>query len=248
MKFKLYPWKMSSEGAKLLADTMSITMTRTPSEFKRNDVAINWGSGDPLGLSNSHTVLNHYPAVLRAIDKITSFKAFNAAHVPTLAWTLSANKAQDWSNEGHKVYGRLNAGADGYGLKVFQARSTIPSEYHFYTKRFATSREFRVNCAFGEAIDITEKKRRNGTTPNEDIRCGNDWVYCRNNLSTFPQRQLADVAAKAVSCLGLDFGGVDVGMANNGTLAVFEVNTAPWLGTIIARKYKEAFEEHFICE
>ncbi len=247
MNFKLFPWKMSSEGAKLLADTMNIPMTQNPRDYGQGEVAINWGRGDPLGLPQNYTILNRYPAVMRAIDKLATFRALNSAHVSTLAWTLSHDKAQNWSNEGHKIYGRSNAGADGSGIKVYPARSVVQGFHDFYTKGFAKEREFRVNCAFGEAIDILEKKRRTGTTPNLDIRCGEDWVYCRNHLAEYPEL-VNTAAAAAVSALGLDFGGVDVGVSNTGTVCIFEVNTAPWLGTVIARKYKEAFEEHFVCE
>lgn len=243
IKFYIFPWKITSESAKLLTSKLGGTLTRDMDQVGRNDIVINWGWGNPLGLSANALVLNRYPAIRKAIDKLETFRLLVQAGVPTLAYTESHSKAVAWSNEGNKVYGRSNEGCDGEGLMVYNP-GRPPERHSFYTKGFPTHREFRINVAFGQAIDITEKKRRIGTTPNPDVRTGEDWVYCRNNLVQYPGT-LADAASRAVTALGLDFGGVDVGLANNQAICVFEVNTAPWLGSLIAEKYALTFKEKY---
>lgn len=157
VKFYIFPWKMTSESAKLLTQKLGGILTRDMGEVGRNDVVINWGWGNPLGLPASALVLNRYPAIRKAIDKLETFRLLVQAGVPTLAYTESHSKAVAWSNEGNKVYGRSNEGCDGEGLMVYNP-GRPPERHSFYTKGFPTHREFRINCAFGQAIDITRKR------------------------------------------------------------------------------------------
>src|SRR6266705_4530290 len=172
--FKIFPWKMTSEGAILLAKTMSAPLTINPSSCTLDDIVINWGNGSALGLSNRHKILNKYNNVMNSVDKLRAFKCFNGADVPTLAWTKNYETAKGWGNAGIKVYGRMNAGRDGSGIKVFQVGEDVQPYFDFYTRAFNTQREFRVNVAFGKTIDVLEKKRRIGATVNPDIRTGDD--------------------------------------------------------------------------
>ncbi len=240
--FIVFPFKMTSEGAQLLAKTMNAKITMHPSECGLNDIIINWGHGSALGLSNQHKILNKYPKVMNSVYKQRAFKCFEEAGVPTLDWTKDLATAKRWGRTS-KVYGRQDAGADGSGLKVFQMGEDIQPYFDFYTKGFDTAREFRVNVAFGKTIDVLEKKRRIGATVNPDVRTGDDWLYCRHNLTPYPDRLCTDAANAIVSC-GLDFGAVDIALNDVNKTCVFEVNTAPWLGTVIAAKYAEAFYEH----
>lgn len=237
----IFPFKETSEGAILLRDTLKTEFITRRTRMDDETVVINWGCGytSPPGMR----VFNTQDAINRAIRKLTSFQRFQAKNVPCPEVTVDIQKAKRWLNQGHIVYGRADCAENGHGTKIYNPGDTIETYHDFYSKRFPTAREFRVNVAFGEAIDVCEKKQRNGTRPNHLLRVGDDWVYCRENLDGYPKTLVKGSAIKAVKSLGLDFGGVDVGVSDDDEVCVFEVNTAPWLGTIIARKYANAFEQ-----
>lgn len=99
--------------------------------------------------------------------------------------------------------------------------------------------------AFGQVIEVNEKKRRNGTNPDPLVRSSSDWVFCVYNLAPYPDI-LKDTAIDAVQALGLDFGGVDIAMDSNSNVCVYEVNTAPWINRESSTlAYVNAFKEHF---
>ena len=243
-KLVIFPFKHTSEGAILLRETLRTRFVDVGSRLTADDVVINWGCG--WAVTPGRKVLNKRDAINRAINKLAAFDFFEEHGVPCPEYTTSRSLATYWLVRGNTIYARETAeGENGRGIKIYQPGDTIEREYCFYSKAFPTAREFRVNCAFGNAIDVCEKKRRNGTRPNPLMRVGDDWVYCREDLDVYPA-SVKEAAVGAVKALGLDFGGVDVGLSSDNQVCVFEVNTAPWLGTIIARKYANAFEQYVL--
>ncbi|GAG47489.1 unnamed protein product, partial [marine sediment metagenome] len=85
--------------------------------------------------------------------------------------------------------------------------------------------------------------------PNEQVdyqirNTDNGWVYCRGGVDA-PEAVIT-AAVRAVDCLGLDFGAVDIGYNEHyDRCAVFEVNTAPGLEGTTLDKYFEAFRTVF---
>ena len=157
------------------------------------------------------------------------------AGVSTIDFTTSRAKALEWLYEGEVVYGRrlLNAHS-GRGIVILTEDSHVP-HLQLYTKGQLRAHEYRVHVAFGEVIDFSKKRRRDGGESNPLIKnLDNGWVFCRTGIS-LPD-DAGNQAIAAVRSLGLDFGAVDVLYRERENKAfVLEVNTAPGLeGTLLS--------------
>lgn len=101
------------------------------------------------------------------------------------------------------------------------------SQIEFLTEYVDTVKEYRVWVYRGRHLGSYEKylsrpERYTGIGRNYD----NGWAF-RLVPSDAVDRQVVAIAGLAVDALGLDFGGVDVGVRPDGSPVVFEVNRAP---------------------
>jgi hypothetical protein len=213
-----------------------------------DDKVINWGRAN---MRATNIWLNKPEAIITCTDKLKTYEAFQRAGVPTPTIIRDLATAQGWWVYGHGVYCRdTSTGMRGEGMTFHQKGiNNVPVRPSlYYTVRFPTTREFRV-YVFGTQTMVFEKKRRNGTNPDEYIRANDDWVYCLNNLEPWPY-ELWQVAINAVKACGLDFGGVDCAIDAHSNVVVFEVNSAPYLddraATWLADLIREKFDER--CE
>lgn len=117
-----------------------------------------------------------------------------------------------------------------------------------WVKRLSIALEFRVHSFLGKSLRVGEKVLRDGhrgasswvRSYNGGWRLsygGAGWSACSN------KQGVRDLAHRAVAALGLDFGAVDVGVQDDGTLVVFEVNTAPGLEDGTTEKYGVAIRQ-----
>jgi glutathione synthase/RimK-type ligase-like ATP-grasp enzyme len=242
---KLAPYNLASGSARGLAELLGCLMIRpdrTTYRYRDADRVINWGrSTAPFPC-----VANRPNCVALAVDKRRTLQKLTERGVPTLTYSLDAADAIDWLRNGYRVYVRTTThGRAGQGIVVVNSidelaqHSTAP----LYTRGFATEREFRIHVAFGQVLEVLQKRRRNGTHPDPLVRSHGDWVFCRNNLRPYPEA-LTAAALHAVSALDLDFGGVDVALDRLGAVAVLEVNTAPGLEGSSLPLYANAFRDH----
>lgn len=245
------PWRLSSKGAKGVANELGIKRIKPVSSryrYRSGDKIVNWGRGEvPFPVT-----LNQPEAVHNAVNKRRAFRLFNDRGVATVDSTTDRNVAEEWLQAGFFVYARETiTGHGGRGIRVLSGHSGIRSlreivHCELYTKGFPTNREFRVHVVGDQAISVLEKKQRNGTNPDPFIRSHGDWVFCRNNLASYPEA-VKEQAVAAVKALGLDFGGVDIALDCEDNVCVFEVNSAPGLeGTstvLFANALKDLLEE-----
>jgi hypothetical protein len=111
-----------------------------------------------------------------------------------------------------------------------------PGQADYYAKKESITEEFRIHSFKGKSIRAGKKVPREGfeQTKHPWVRSfdGGWRIHYDGFESTRQQRELA---AQAIAVLGLDFGAVDLGVAD-GRLLVLEVNRAPGLegGTITA--------------
>lgn len=106
----------------------------------------------------------------------------------------------------------------------------------YFTRRETLVREFRVHSFLGRSIRAGIKVHREGfPNPHEWIRSWDGGWRISYDGETVRQAH-RDLAHRAIEALGLDFGAVDMGQRQDGTLIVLEVNRAPGLegGTIEA--------------
>lgn len=241
---------MVSKSARLLRDSLQeklgerVFITNNPSYLRRHTI-INWGSSKDL---HYHRCLGNYPeAVGDCVNKVGCLEALSTAMRPK--FTSEVAMARQWINEGHLVYCRTRlCSSQGRGIIVAETiDQLVPAP--LYTQRFKHSREYRVHCAYGDIIQITQKKRRNGSNADSRIRSNNDWVFARNLDKDFnsPEiKKVLTVALLGAQCLGIHFGAFDILYSVRQNKAVIlECNTAPGLDKTTAELYADAIIEEY---
>lgn len=245
-KLKIFPYKLGSESAKMLAQGLGVKRVRPTYDARRRDVIINWGNSSPPKFKPYHTDLNKRSAIALACNKIHTFNTLSTAgfeHLPT--WTESEYIARDWLHEGNTVYCRTTVtGHSGNGI-VVATDATQFVRAPLYTLATKHKHEFRVHVFKGKVIDVQQKKRRLGYSgPSTGIRNhSNGYIYARVDIDV-PDLLLSS-SISAVNLLGLDFGAVDIGYRErDGKVFVFEINTAPGLYGTTLVNYVNAFKEY----
>lgn len=249
--FRIVPYKTASESAKLLAKKLTElggkrVISGPPSYDHRN---ILWGNSKIV-----METLQPTASISIALNKLSTFNKLREANVSIPEFTTVKATAESWIRNGIPVVARtiLN-GAEGRGIVVCKTLPLVNAP--LYVKLINKEKEFRVHVFNGVAIDIQEKRRRNGarnpdgTKPDGIIRnIDNNWVFCRNNIVEPPG--LRELGVQAVQAVGLLFGAVDIILQSTGrnrigaragtTLYALEINTAPGLCESTATKYAEA--------
>jgi glutathione synthase/RimK-type ligase-like ATP-grasp enzyme len=172
-------------------------------------------------------------------------KDVEGIHIPE--FTTERTVANDWlRKDGVAVVIRNKlSGHSGDGIVlVTDTNSEIPVA-PLYVKYIKKQQEFRVHVAFGEVIDVQEKRQRKdmpeGFATNFQVRNHHTgWVYCREDI-TEPDG-LRTMAIQATQALGLDFGAVDlIYNVKRNEVVCLEINTAPGLEGQTVDRYAEAF-------
>lgn len=178
-----------------------------------------------------------------AKNKLLTFNKLKEGNVNIPAYTTSKAEAQRWINDGETVFARTHLSAYG-GIGIVICNNTdhttpLPTA-PLYVKYVKKKHEFRVHVVNGAAIDVQQKRRRTGDEHDSMIRNhDNGWVFCREDI--VEPTGLREIAVKAVNCLGLTFGAVDIIYNEHyRALYVLEINTAPGLSETTAENYAEA--------
>lgn len=110
----------------------------------------------------------------------------------------------------------------------------------FYAKKEEVLEEYRLHIFNGKSIRAGVKKHRVGfVQPHPWIR-SYDAGWFIDYAGFESSDQMKEIAKRAVSSLGLQFGAVDIGKLADGSLIVFEVNRAPGLEGGSAVSYANA--------
>lgn len=232
-------------GGRALARKLGIRYVNTESLYGQYKTIINWGCS---GFKSDAFVLNRGPNVGVAVNKIKALRQL-APFVPCPELTESSHEAKSW-NRGDIVLGRdIVGGKQGNGITVFRLGELNQEEhqYKFYTRYVPKKREFRFHVAFNELFWTQEKlKRRNIGDDVGDPLIRNDgrYVFAFKHLEDKPildYEQGKRYAIKAIHCLGLHFGAVDIGWHPEHDWCIYEVNTAPGIEGTTLEKYAEHF-------
>lgn len=248
----LYPYNIGSISAKLVSKAIEekgITSFRIREQNSRyrprnGDIIVGWGNPRAPSwhnpLNRNIKFLNHWENIPNAIDKKRTFARLKATDVSCVDVTVDEAVARQWLTEGHTVVGRKSLSAHaGIGIVFI----TTPEEFvrcPLYTKYKKKKKEFRVHVFKDQVIDFQEKRRASGATVNSQIRTHeNGWRFCREG-AVLPN-DAAEICCKAVRCLGLDFGGVDlIWNESENKSYVLEVNSAPGIEGTTVTAYANA--------
>lgn len=251
MSLMIYSYNNNSKSARALAEELGVKLIKHEnSDYKPSaeKYIINWGSGAmPRSLEVSH-VFNKSANIRSAINKIKAFEKFKANGVSTVPWTTSRAAAEKWAEDGHTVVCRNRVeGYDGAGILLIAPEDYEPEiglpGVPLYTWFVPDTTEYRITVAFGEVVTRQKKVRIKGKPEheyNDRIRttAGN---YGFDLVDLVPNTGIVPNSIKAVQALGLDFGGVDI-LSDGVKSYVLEVNTAPVLTPVAAKKMAEKFK------
>ena len=244
-RVRIYPYNPYSRSAYRLAAGLDAMVLKTEgSKFvqRESDVIINWGSSK-CPYANP---LNSVEAVVKASNKLLSFKAFKAAGVPSPDFWTNADEIPD---EAFPVVCRtILCGHSGAGIHIANTREelVLAPLYVGYVKK---QDEFRVHV-MGTSIILVQRKARRLETPNEEVNWqvrnhDNGFVFVRNEVD--PGQLVLDAATAAIAALGLDFGAVDIIWNEKQQKAlVLEVNTACGMEGSTVTDYAEGFKKEFL--
>ena len=204
--------------------------TYTPNN---DTLIINWGGGFtiPSNLSRfTGRYLNKLDAVKIAANKLKTFKTlhedtFLKDFIPEFKITAGDALAASWD----KTYVRETLyGHSGEGIQVIQNNSGIPSGHPLYVEGLNIKHEYRVHVVNG-FTKVQKKAKLETPTPNMDVRnLEGGWTFINEfTLGDRGREELHELSTKVITCLGLDFGAVDLIRTQANTWKVLEVNTAP---------------------
>lgn len=247
MKAKLYAYKLGSEGAKLLAESMGIKRVKPTGPVLRCDVLINWGAHAIAPRIKAQRILNNPASVAKSANKIAAFNAMDGlVNIPP--FTTEKKVAEQWAEDGATVVCRkVVNGHAGVGIVLASTKEEVV-QAPLYTKYVPKKDEYRVHVMGGKMIHKQRKARKNDVA-DEDVNWkirnhDNGFIFQVNDFE-IPQ-DCVDQAIKAVEALGLDFGAVDViWSAKEKKGVVLECNTAPGVSGTTLDMYKAGFEEAF---
>lgn len=235
VKVRIYPYKIWSRSAKILANGLNATRIRANSIIGYNPV-INWGNTNMPTWRNR--IINHPDNVALAVDKIACLRTLKEHNVNCLDYTTNKQEAKQWLDSGHMVLARkLISSHSGAGIVIVNPEDYL-IDARLYTKYKRKRNEYRVFVMKDRIVDYSMKRRVENWEDlpnfNKYIRnyC-NGWVFCRDNINLSDKAK--EISINAIRALGLDFGAVEIGETKNGECFVIEVNTAPSLDGITTR-------------
>lgn len=184
-----------------------------------------WGYS---GTSYRSNVINRPEAIALAANKRLALECMRDAGVPVLLTTLPVNPADfpvvarpDYHMAGKNLYICPDEIELGRVMRLSKRDGTASRKRATHAQRYlANAREFRVHIVHELSIKVSEK-----------VGSGN---HATGATFGFPvdfghRVTLRDIAKRAVTALGLDFGAVDILWNPDGLPYVLEVNTAPRL-------------------
>ncbi len=242
---KILPYKSGSESAKALAQALRVKRIIPNGGYapRSGVVVLNWGNSHPHFYTARF--LNKPEAVAIATDKLLTLRRLQEAGIPIPEFSTDRAVANRWLREGYRVVVRHKLRANsGDGIEIVrpEERWDVPLA-PLYTKYTRKSQEYRVHVFQGRIIDLSEKRKRNGTPPSEGLIRSHKhgWVFCREGIN--PPCSVSEQAIKAVAALGLDFGAVDV-ICRDGRVWILEINSAPGLEGLTLQRYAQELRKY----
>lgn len=200
---------------------------------------IRWGSRTFPAVDIHGTVLNRAAAIERASQKLESLTLLKDAGVPVPDFDTDPEALVE--RAGYPILGRRLQHARATDVVLcLQRRDFRRQPRDYYVAYIPTNREYRLHVAGDEVIRVQGKF----LDVSQDYK---PWVrnYATGHRFRAPRlrvhRTRLDAAVQAVNALGLNFGAVDLIVADDGSHYVLEVNTSPSCSPITGAAYCNAF-------
>lgn len=251
---KIYPYKQGSKSARLLADALGCKILRregNPIQLG-GQVVINWGSSKiNRELVNAITI-NWPEAVSIAANKLRTFSILAARGVSIPPWTEDIEKAKQAIQAGLTVFCRTKlTGHSGQGIVIAKTVDALV-DAPLYTVYQKPVQEYRIHVGLFDNEDehrviFVQRKARKKDVPDDKVNWkirnhANGFIFAHKDVEVAQEGHRQ--AIKAVKCLGLHFGAVDILELPDGSFSVLEVNTACGIEGTTLEKYTELFRSY----
>lgn len=252
----------ASDGARALAEAVGGMKVRHLPRVRRGDILVCWGESAPnmdgIRVLNGSAIRTKFEDAVRLREQgVPTIEVSRTRPVerpaPPVTFDVGAG-GRLTREQVQALVGRLN----GYLAQPQQPPQQMgvwiprrfyhvggndllrpPADPQYFSRKEDLTEEYRIHCFMGKSIRAGVKVPRDGARPHEWIRSlDGGWRIRYDEFhSRKPQRELA---ARALTALGLDFGAVDIGRKRDGTFIVLEVNRAPGLEGNTITAYAEA--------
>lgn len=204
------------------------------------DFLIRWGTRKKRRMDEQYpTVLNKCEAIEKASDKLLSLSIMREAGVNVPNWAESLDEAIE--EFGYPLLGRTINHARGTDINLILQRADARRQSSDYFLQYIpTVREFRIHVVRDKVIRVQGKfldKKEEAVSHIRNYSTGYRFRSPRRRLRS----ERLNAAVTAVKSLGLDFGAVDLIIAEDGAEYILEVNTAPSCSPITAAQYVVEF-------
>lgn len=247
----IWPYKLSSESARLLASNLREKLGRrvlrvTPNGrfiSKSSDWILNWGcSNEPNWRYDSNRIFNKPESVAKAANKLKTFNTLATRGLSCVQYTSNKEVVHNWLQQGRIVFARTSlTGSGGRGIQVLRDVYAEIPQAPLYTLYQRKDQEFRVHVFGNEIIDVSEKRRVREFEQSADQKLirnhDNGWVFCHDGINE--PINLRRLALECIRVVELDFGAVDI-ISNEGQCYILEVNTAPGIEGQTVERYANA--------
>lgn len=253
-EFRIFPYNMASEGAKLLRDELDAKLIKREGSTyspNANHVIINWGASDCPAFGGAKDVLNK--TVKAALNKRDFFKRLAGTNcVPKHAFS----KLDAADNLSFPIICRTKLeGHDGEGIVIAEKFSQLV-DAKLYTQYVDKTSEYRIHVGRGPTgfeIIGSQKKFKKQTpdgpnvSPDSRLMVGDDHglVWTVNGQPVFIPEPVKTVVKTAFEKFPeLTFAAFDV-IYNNSTSEAFvlEANTAPMGTPETMKRYGKFFRK-----
>ena len=251
---KIYPYKQGSKSARLLADALGCKILKregNPIQL-RGQVVVNWGSSKINRELINTTILNKTGAVAISANKLKTFERLAISDVAIPYCTTSKERAEELIQAGKTIFCRTKlTGHSGQGIVIAKTVDELV-DAPLYTVYQKPVQEYRIHVGLFNNEDeyraiFVQRKARKKEVPDDQVNWkirnhANGFIFAHKDVEVAPEG--LKQAIKAVKCLGLHFGAVDILELPDGSFSVLEVNTACGIEGTTLEKYTELFRSY----
>lgn len=246
MSMKIYPYKMTSQSAKALANALGTKRLKNEGAII-NKSFINWGASKiKREIHPDVGIFNHPKAVAIASDKLMTFMCLDQiVNIPD--YTTDMVEAQEWLNAGTTIVERHTlTGHSGEGVRLVEFDGELSPDAKLYVKYIKKQDEYRLHV-FDFEVFFIQRKARALDVPDDKVNWqvrnhANGFIYANQEVDV--PVHVKHMAIEAIQTVQLDFGAVDIIYnAHQNKYYVLEINTAPGLFGTTLDKYVEKFKE-----